>query len=69
MQGRASYYRQPPVECSSPSVDPATWDAAMRAMCQGQAVLTVWQGLAFVLVPAVAVVATSIWSLGRRDVP
>lgn len=69
MQGRAVYYRQPPMDCSSPSADPASWDAAMRTMCQGQAIVTVWQGLAFVLVPAVAVVAMSIWSFGRRDVP
>ncbi|RYC07165.1 hypothetical protein [Nocardioides zhouii] len=69
MQGRATYYREPPSECFGPSADPSTWDAAMRTMCQGQASLSVWQGLAFVLVPAVAVVAASIWSFGRRDVP
>ncbi|HEV2797683.1 MAG TPA: hypothetical protein VGV65_08690 [Nocardioides sp.] len=69
LQGRATYYRQPPLECTSPSADPSSWDAAMRAMCQGQAFITVWQGLAFLLVPAVAVVALSIWSFGRRDVP
>lgn len=69
MQGRATYYREPPSECFARSADPSTWDAAMRTMCQGQAFVTVWQGLAFVLVPAVLVVGMSVWSFGRRDVP
>ena len=69
MQGRATYYVEPPSECFASGADPSTWDAAMREMCQGQAFVTVWQGLVFVLVPAAAVVALSIWSFGRRDVP
>lgn len=69
MQGRATYYRPAPAECSIQAADPSTWDAAMRMACNGQGIITVWQGLWFVLVPAVLVVAASVWSFGRRDVP
>ncbi|MBS2938030.1 hypothetical protein KDN32_09780 [Nocardioides sp. J2M5] len=68
LQGRATYYRPPPAECSLPGADPAAWDAAMRQMCNGTGFVTLWQGLAYVLVPVVLVVVLSVWSFRRRDV-
>lgn len=69
MQGRATYYRSPPEECLAQGADPATWDAAMRLACNGSGIVTVWQGLIFVLVPVGLVVILSVSSFGRRDVP
>jgi hypothetical protein len=67
MQGKATYWREPPAECMTS--DPGTWDAVMRRTCEGRAVLTVWDGLVFILVPAIVVVLLSLWAFRRRDVP
>jgi ABC-2 type transport system permease protein len=69
MQGRATYFRPPPAECSAPGADPATWDAAMQMACNGTGVLTIWQGLAYMAAPVVLVAVLSVWSFRRRDVP
>ena len=67
MQGKATYWREPPAECNTS--DPGTWDAALRSACNGRASVTVWDGLVFVLVPFVVLVVLSLWSYRRRDVP
>lgn len=69
IQGRAGYWVEPPAECFTRGADPSTYDAAMRQLCNGQATLTVWDGLVFLLVPALLVVVVSLWSFRRRDVP
>lgn len=67
MRGQHAYYREPPVACQTG--DPSTWDAAMRRTCEGQSLVTVWDGLLFLLVPTLVVVTASVWSFRRRDVP
>ncbi len=66
MQGRATYWTQAPAECAANEGD--RFDAAMLQLCNGRALLGVWEALPFVLVPVVIVVALSVWSFGRRDV-
>lgn len=67
IMGRVTYYREPPLECATG--DPTTWDASMQEMCNSQVVVSVWDGLVYLLVPLVLVVALSLWSFRRRDVP
>lgn len=67
IQGKARYWREPPLECNTG--DPGSWDAAMRAACNGEGFVTLWQGLVYVIVPLVVIVALSLWSFRRRDVP
>lgn len=62
MRGKSTYFLDGATNC--------TQDAGGSIVCDnGQHILTVWGGLAYLLVPALIVIALSLVTFRRRDVP
>lgn len=74
IQGRYTYWTEPPPECfdSRTGREQRAEGETRRQFdlrCSGQQMITVWDGLSYLALPALLVLGLSVVSFRRRDVP